>query len=759
MTMKNAVILGILRVVLPYVLVSGLWILLSDKLLPNLVTDPEARVLWSIIKGLTFVVVTATLLASLLRVELTARERTENALRESEERLRLLGDNLPESYVYQYVHEPDGAKRFLYLSAGVEKLHGVKVSDALKDADALHRQIKSGQMGALKAAEAISLREMKDFEMELRMQRADGKFRWMHVRSRPRKRPDGKIVWDGVATDITSRKLADDAVQLANRQLLSIIEFLPDATFVIDQDKRVMAWNRACEIMTGVKKDAVLGQGDFAYAEPFFGERQPILIDLLDKSFPELEANYKYVRRSGDMVMAESFIPRLRGGLGAHLWGVASPLFDQEGRRCGAIEVMRDVTDQKVMEQALLESERNYRELVEHVNSIILRWNTEGRITFLNEYGQRFFGYTAGEIIGRHVMDTIVPPTDSAGHGMRPLIEQICADPVAFEKNVNENMRRNGERVWVAWTNRIVYDGQGRMIEVMSVGTDITELKQAEETIRNLNVTLECRVLERTAQLEAANKELESFSYSVSHDLRAPLRSINGFVSILLEDFAPRLDDEGKRVCSVISQSARNMGRLIDDLLAFSRIGRAALHPASLNMESLVNSLFLELTTPEHRKRIDFKVGSLPAAMGDPALMRQVWVNLLGNAIKYSSKKERAVIEVGSMGMAEFEIRRAEFSSNIPGARPTDGLAMPEMPEGPSQIVFFVRDNGAGFDMRYAEKLFGVFHRLHSDRDFEGTGVGLAIVQRIVHLHGGQVWAEGAVDQGATFYLSMQKGE
>lgn len=250
--------------------------------------------------------------------------------------------------------------------------------------------------------------------------------------------------------------------------------------------------------------------------------------------------------------------------------------------------------------------------------------------------------------------------------------------------------------------------------------------QKAEAEILRLNATLEQRVAERTAEFEAANRELEAFSYTVSHDLRAPLRAVDGFTRILLEDYAPRLDAEGRRYCGIISDNTRRMGELIDDLLAFSRLGRAELHPAPVDMASLVNAAFLELTTPQERERIDFHLEPLPPATGDPTLLRQVWANLLGNAVKFSAKKHRASIEICA-------------------AR-----------EG-GETVYSVRDNGAGFDMRYGDKLFGVFQRLHHDRDFEGTGVGLAIVQRIVHRHGGRTWAEGVPGEGATFYFTLQQ--
>ena len=239
-----------------------------------------------------------------------------------------------------------------------------------------------------------------------------------------------------------------------------------------------------------------------------------------------------------------------------------------------------------------------------------------------------------------------------------------------------------------------------------------------------MNEMLEERVAERTAQLQAANKELEAFAYSVSHDLRAPLRAISAYSNFLVEDYGVSLDAEGLRLCTVIQGEARRMGSLIDDLLTFSRLGRNELQASEINMDSMVDAVYMELTTPENRERIDFHVDPLPKVNCDSTLMKQVWINLLSNAIKFSAKRTQGVIHVTSSKVGE-------------------------------EIIFSIRDNGAGFDMRYADKLFGVFQRLHSDQEFPGTGVGLAIVQRIVHRHGGRVWAEGQNDQGATFHFAL----
>ena len=249
-----------------------------------------------------------------------------------------------------------------------------------------------------------------------------------------------------------------------------------------------------------------------------------------------------------------------------------------------------------------------------------------------------------------------------------------------------------------------------------------TELKETTVSIDDL----ERRIHERTAQLEAANRELEAFTYSVSHDLRAPLRAIDGYTRILLDDYQPLLDAEGKRVCSVISDGAHKMSDLIDDLLAFSRMGRSALNPSKIDMETLVKTIFQELTTAQSRKRIDFQVDTVRPAVGDPALLRQVWVNLLSNAIKFSSRQKHAVIRVKGEN-------------------------------GENETVYSVKDNGVGFDMQYAGKLFGVFQRLHSVREFEGNGVGLALVQRVILRHGGRVWAEGEVGKGAIFYFTLPR--
>jgi light-regulated signal transduction histidine kinase (bacteriophytochrome) len=271
----------------------------------------------------------------------------------------------------------------------------------------------------------------------------------------------------------------------------------------------------------------------------------------------------------------------------------------------------------------------------------------------------------------------------------------------------------------------VVYAGMGAIVALLT--QRVAERKREQEQLRRANETLEQRVLARTAELDATNKELEAFSYSVAHDLRAPLRHMDGFIRLLKKHAWASLDERNQRYLGIISDSARKMGLLIDDLLAFSRVGRTELQLRPVSLQQLAQEAMQELREETQDRSIDWKIGELPEVMVDRSMMRLVMINLLANAVKFTGKRELAEIEVG-----------ASFDE-------TDG------------VVVFVRDNGVGFDMEFANKLFGVFQRLHPAEEYEGTGIGLANVQRIIHRHKGRTWARSEVGQGATFYFSLPK--
>ena len=272
----------------------------------------------------------------------------------------------------------------------------------------------------------------------------------------------------------------------------------------------------------------------------------------------------------------------------------------------------------------------------------------------------------------------------------------------------------------------LAFQNQEKEKRAAELNSANNELKKAEDDIHKLNEELEQKVIERTEQLVAANKELESFSYSVSHDLRTPLRLVHGYTRILKEDYGINLDTEANRLMNNIISNAKKMGQLIDDLLTFSRLGRKELVKMNIPVSSMVTTLCSEIKNENGNRNIEFKINELQPAKGDNAAIKQVWVNLISNAVKYSKLTEKAIIEIG-----------CETKEN--------------------EIIYFIKDNGDGFDMRYADKLFGMFQRLHTDEKFEGTGVGLAIVHRIISKHGGSVWAEAKVNEGATFNFSLPK--
>jgi len=375
----------------------------------------------------------------------------------------------------------------------------------------------------------------------------------------------------------------------------------------------------------------------------------------------------------------------------------------------------------QMSEQRLTHSEKLYRDLVESQTEFITRFRPDGTINFANDAYCRYFGLDCEHIAGKKFIPEI--PSEDRDMVARYLRNLTVDSPAStIEHRI---VMPDGSTRWQQWNDMAIFDQEGRIIEYQSVGRDITDRISAEKEIRELADGLEERVKERTMQLEAANKELESFSYSVSHDLRSPLRAIDGFSTILLKEYNDRLSSDVARYLVKIRENTRQMNRLIEDLLNFSRTGRKPLAKKVVNTAELVMSVYQSLR-PEHENReIELDLGYLPESLADPVLLRVVFTNLLSNALKFTKGREFTKIQVGS----NYE---------------------------PSRIVYFVRDNGIGFDMKYSDKIFGVFQRLDDDDSIEGTGVGLAIVQRIIHRHGGEIWVHSEKGIGTTFFFTLE---
>ncbi|PTX99591.1 hypothetical protein DB346_17315 [Verrucomicrobia bacterium LW23] len=389
------------------------------------------------------------------------------------------------------------------------------------------------------------------------------------------------------------------------------------------------------------------------------------------------------------------------------------PFLDAQGRPTQYVAIRADITKSKEVENALRESESRFRTMADSIPQLAWMAEADGYIVWYNERWYQYTGTTPQEMEGWGWESVHRPDTLPA------VKERWKAALEEGELFVMEFPLRRHDGRFFPFLTRVqpMKDAEGRIVRWFGTNTDITDIKQAEER-------LEQRVAQRTQELEMANKELEAFSYSVSHDLRSPLRAIDGFSQAILEDCAKLIPAESMEDLLTVRQAAQKMGVLIDDLLKFSRLSRTPLNKGTVDMEKMVRGVLADLKRDHECRVIDIIVDELPPCSGDSALLHQVWINLISNAIKYTKKAAAARVQIGF--------------------RPT-----------PKGDAYFVQDNGAGFNMDYADKLFGVFQRLHRQEEYDGTGVGLAIVQRIIHRHGGMVWAESEVNRGATFFFTL----
>lgn len=775
----------------------------------------------------------------ILSIDITERKKAENALRESEEKYRLISDNT-DDWIYWVT--PDGD--FKYISPAFERITGYSPHEFVKYQELNNKIICPADKEKVELHTHILKQDNISHDLEFRIITKDGKTRWVSHSCSPIFSSEGEYRGRrGTNRNITERKKDEEEILAINAKLETALASMTDAVFISDAEGQFVQFNDAFATFHKFRNKEECAKTLAEY--PSFlevcmtnGEPAPLEQWAVQRALRgEREKNAEYILRRKDT--GETWI-------GSYSF---APICDANGTIVGSVVAGRDITESKQAEEALKISEERYRNIFESAVIGIYRSTPEGKIILANSTLVKLLGFDSFEELAKRNLEREGYGKEGQRNKFRKSIEKN-GSVIGFEAVWKT---KDGKSVFVNENARAFYDNNGKVIyyegtiediterkkmestlreseekfrkvfltnpdsitincldsgmyvsvnngftqifeysedeilgktsleinmwhnpadrkrfvhglktqgivenfeaklctksgkisdtlvsatiielegvpHILSTTKDITDRKRAEEEIRKLNETLEQRVEARTTELLEANKELEAFSYSVSHDLRAPLRHINGFVDLLTEKYNDLLPDKGKHYLQTIVDASRHMGTLIDDLLQFSRTGRQEMQQTNLDMNIILQEVLKLITHDIGERKIEWNIAVLPIINGDHALLRMVWYNLLSNAVKFTRDRELALIQIGFL-------------------------------EEEMEYTFYIRDNGAGFDMNYVHKLFGVFQRLHSKQEFEGTGIGLANVRRIIQKHGGRTWAESQSDQGAIFYFTIPKNK
>ena len=568
---------------------------------------------------------------------------------------------------------------------------------------------------------------------EIKNRAKDGSIYWVDTTIVPSLTSEGKPrQYLAIRAAITERKRAEEALHESQERFRLLLDGIKEyAIYMLDPAGHVISWNEGAARIKGYRSEEILGKHFSCFYVPEDCEADKPSRELRESvSQGRFEEKARRVRKDGSVFWADIVI---------------TPMYDDSGTLKGFSKVARDITEHKqAEEQQVSQAEElaHSRQALESqtlmlqsvLNSMaegLVAADEQGKFVIWNTAAEKILGMGATDLpsqewtehYGLFLTDTVTPfPKEQV-----PIIRAIRG-----EVSTTEMFVRNPKIVEGAWIEVCagpLKDKHGVVRGGVAAFRDITRSRAYERKIRELNDELEHRVTERTAQLETANKELEAFSYSVSHDLRAPLRHISGFSQMLVEEFGSTLEPGAQHYLDRIQAGTQKMGLLVDELLNLARLGRHALRLQPTGLNAIVAEVLAILQPEREGRQVEWIVADLPAVECDPVLVKQIFQNLLANALKFTRPRAHAVIEVNHQ-------------------QETDG-----------QVVFMVRDNGIGFNMKYVDKLFGVFQRLHSTDEFEGTGIGLVTVQRIVHKHGGRVWAEAELDKGAAFYFTLGVGK
>jgi PAS domain S-box-containing protein len=650
---------------------------------------------------------------------ITARKRAEDALRESRQQLVNILEFYPDATVVI-----DAQGRITAWNKAIEKLTQVPAEDMLGKGNYEYALPFYGERRpilidlALKADEDFEQKKYANLHRygdslvgEAYTPHLPGGRPYLYATASVLRDQNGKVIGAIESIrDITDRKNTEDALRESKQQLTNILEFYPDATVVIDAQGRITAWNKAIEKLTQVPAEDMLGKGNYEYALPFYGERRPILIDLALKTDEDFEQKkYANLHRSGDTIAGEAYTPHLPGG-SLYLYATASVLRDADGKVIGAIESIRDITDRKKAEDEL-KHERDFRRtLIESNPSYFVAMKADGTTIMMNASMLQALGYTRQEAVGKDYLTTFIPERD------RKVVHRVFQRILSSHEPVvatNRILTAAGEELLVEWRGRSIFKDNGELDYFFGIGTDITARQKAEEKLQQ---TLE--------ELKRSNRELEEFAYVASHDLQEPLRKIMTFGDRLKTKFKDRLDEKGQDYLTRMQSAASRMQNLINDLLSYSRVTSKAKPFENVDLNLVIREVLEDLEVRINPAKDRIEVPDLPVIEADPRQMHQLFHNLLSNALKFRRPGQPSLVRIECMTKD-------------------------------SSYTIRISDNGVGFDEKHAESIFGIFKRLHSRSEYEGTGVGLAICKKIVERHGGTIKASSPPGQGAVFTISL----
>jgi PAS domain S-box-containing protein len=633
--------------------------------------------------------------------DITDKLKAEEELRNSEKRFRSLIDNTTD-----IIALTDQTGKIQYISPSFEKVTGYTVNERMGKSpfENIHPDDLEHVTQLFKEVISTSGQTVK---AEWRQKFKDGGWRWMegvaiNMMSDP-------VVNAIVHTfrEITQRKEAEQKLEAANRELNKLFNSISEVLYSASRNPyKLIQMSDSCEKLYGYTP-ADFFNDEYLWKKLIFPEDRYIIDELNEKLEKREKATgrYRIYHKNGSVRWIEASL---------------TPTFDANGKLTRIDGVNRDITEEKEKEERLLLSEKRFRALIEKGNDGIALLDKDWTLTYLSPAVKTVTGYEIDEIIGHSLMELMHPDEIESNVA---LLNTIFKEPGASVQDRFRLLHKDGTWRWIeaSATNQLA---DPAVNAVVGNYREITDRKKAEEQLAALSMELEKKVEERTAQLQEANKSLQLFSYAVAHDLRSPLRIVSGYARVLANDYGAKLDPDAQNLLNVIVGHSKLMGQLITDLLSLSQVSRAEMTTEPVDMNKLVNEVLSNIKEAETDLTANISIEDLGSCICDASMIKQVWFNIISNAIKYSRKNPAPVIQIGS---------KLENGTR----------------------TFYVSDNGVGFDMQNAGKLFEVFQRLHNKTDFEGNGIGLAISQRIIHKHGGKIWAEAKTDAGATFYFTI----